>query len=284
MSVSRTSRRTAWPRLRLRVLVGALFGASFGVLLCLCVPLSHAVADVGNQAPFRRVVIDAGHGGKDEGATARTGLLEKELVLDVSRRLARLLEARDLQVVLTRETDAFVPLEVRTSRANDARGDLFISIHANAATSRQVRGIETYFVSLEASDAASRQVADRENEALGRGGAAAPQVDPFLALLGDMINTDHMVDSNAFAKLAQESLADLGSASSRGGKQAPFVVLMGVQMPAALIEIGFLSNDDDTESLMQGGHRQRIAEALERAVVAFGKRYDARRGIASVAR
>ncbi len=237
----------------------------------------------GNQAPFRRVVIDAGHGGKDEGATARSGLLEKELVLDVSRRLAKLLEVRKLQVVLTRGSDRFVPLEVRTSRANDARGDLFISIHANAAKSRRVRGIETYFVSLEASDAASRQVADRENEALGRGGAAAPAVDPFLALLGDMISTDHMVDSNAFAKFAQEELADLDAASSRGVKQAPFVVLMGVQMPAALIEIGFLSNDHDAKSLSQVAHRQRVAEALERAVVAFGKRYDARRGIASAA-
>ncbi len=238
----------------------------------------------GNQAPFRRVVIDAGHGGKDEGATASSGLLEKELVLDVSKRLAALLKKRRLQVVLTREGDEFVPLEVRTSRANDARGDLFISIHANAATSHRARGIETYFVSLEASDAASRLVADRENEALGRSAAASPAVDPFLALLGDMISTDHMVDSNAFAKLAQAELADLDASSSRGVKQAPFVVLMGVQMPAALIEIGFLSNRNDAQSLARREHRQRIAEALERAVAAFGKRYDARRGVAAASR
>ncbi|MDP6978849.1 MAG: N-acetylmuramoyl-L-alanine amidase [Myxococcota bacterium] len=246
--------------------------------------IAPAAPEPGKQAPFRRVVIDAGHGGKDEGATAASGLLEKELVLDVSKRLAGLLKKQKLQVVLTRESDEFVPLEVRTSRANDARGDLFISIHANAATSRRARGIETYFVSLEASDAASRRVADRENEALGRSAAASPAVDPFLALLGDMISTDHMVDSNTFAKLAQAELADLDAASSRGVKQAPFVVLMGVQMPAALIEIGFLSNRDDAQSLARREHRQRIAEALERAVVAFGKRYDARRGIAAVSR
>ena len=228
------------------------------------------------------VIIDAGHGGKDEGATASNGILEKELVLDVSSRLRRLLEARKLKVILTRETDHFVPLEVRTSRANDARGDLFISIHANAASSDTARGIETYFVSLEASDAASRRLAERENQALGRGGPASPLFDPFLALLGDMISTDHMADSSAFAKLAQAELSKVDATSSRGVKQAPFVVLMGVQMPAALIEIGFLSNRHDAASLSKSIHRQRVAEALARAVIAFGKRYDARRGLASL--
>jgi N-acetylmuramoyl-L-alanine amidase len=235
-----------------------------------------------NQAPFARVVIDAGHGGKDEGATGGNGVLEKEIVLDVSRRLAKLLKAKKLQVILTRDADRFVPLEERTARANDARGDLFVSIHANAASFRQARGIETYFVSLEASDAASRKVADRENEALGRGGSASPQFDPFLALLGDMISTDHLAESNAFAKIAQSELANVDQISSRGVKQAPFVVLMGVQMPAALIEIGFLSNERDAASLGSSAHRKRIAEALARAVMAFGKRYDARRGLAAI--
>jgi len=271
-------------RLRVRGIV-LIVGATVVVaVLASVVGLEAFASERGSQAPFRRVVIDAGHGGKDEGATAKTGVLEKEVVLDVSKRLAGLLAKRRLQVVLTRQEDEFVPLEVRTSRANDARGDLFISIHANAATSHRARGIETYFVSLEASDAASRQLADRENQALGRSAAASPALDPFLALLGDMISTEHMADSNAFAKLAQEELADLDSASSRGVKQAPFVVLMGVQMPAALIEIGFLSNEDDATSLGRAAHRQRIAEALERAVVAFGKRYDARRGLAAAPR
>ena len=243
---------------------------------------SIASAEVGTQAPFTRVVIDAGHGGKDEGAIGVNGILEKNLVLDVSERLAQLLQAEKLMVILTREEDRFVPLEVRTSRANDARGDLFVSIHANAAKSRKARGIETYFVSLEASDSASSLVAERENQALGSSGPAALGQDPFLALLGDMISTDHMADSNAFAKLAQAELAQVVEESSRGVKQAPFVVLMGVQMPAALIEIGFLSNKEDASSLRNKAHRQKIAEALARAVVAFGKRYDARRGLDSL--
>lgn len=244
---------------------------------------SIAGAEVGTQAPFTRVVIDAGHGGKDEGAIGVNGILEKNLVLDVSERLTQLLQAEKLMVILTREKDRFVPLEVRTSRANDARGDLFVSIHANAAKSRKARGIETYFVSLEASDSASSLVAERENQALGSSGPAALAQDPFLALLGDMISTDHMADSNAFAKLAQAELAQIVEESSRGVKQAPFVVLMGVQMPAALIEIGFLSNKEDASSLRNKAHRQQIAEALARAVVAFGKRYDARRGLDSLA-
>ena len=243
---------------------------------------SIASAEVGTQAPFTRVVIDAGHGGKDEGAIGVNGILEKNLVLDVSERLAQLLQAEKLMVILTREEDRFVPLEVRTSRANDARGDLFVSIHANAAKSRKARGIETYFVSLEASDSASSLVAERENQALGSSGPAALGQDPFLAQLGDMISTDHMADSNAFAKLAQAELAQIVEESSRGVKQAPFVVLMGVQMPAALIEIGFLSNKEDASSLRNKAHRQKIAEALARAVVAFGKRYDARRGLDSL--
>ena len=264
-----------------RIIPGArIFLALTAAILGVSAP---AMSEVGDQVPFSRVIIDAGHGGKDEGATSTNGILEKELVLDVSSRLERLLKARNLKVILTRTADRFVPLEVRTSRANDARGDLFISIHANAASSRRASGIETYFVSLEASDSASRQVAERENKALGRGGAASAQFDSFLALLGDMISADHMADSSTFAKLAQAELAEVDSTSSRGVKQAPFVVLMGVQMPAALIEIGFLSNDRDAASLSKSGYRQRVAEALARAVIAFGKRYDARRGLASLA-
>lgn len=273
------------PRLRKFLIPSAelrfLAPTAFAIAVVSVFLATPAMSDTGDQAPFSRVIIDAGHGGKDEGATGTNGILEKELVLDVSSRLERLLKAKRLSVVLTRETDRFVPLEVRTSRANDARGDLFVSIHANASSSHKPRGIETYFVSLEASDAASRQVAERENEALGRGGAASAQFDPFLALLGDMISTGHMADSSTFAKLAQAELAEVDSTSSRGVKQAPFVVLMGVQMPAALIEIGFLTNDRDAASLKKSAHRQKVAEALARAVIAFGKRYDARRGLAT---
>lgn len=228
---------------------------------------------------FDSVVIDAGHGGTDAGARGERGLVEKDVVLDISVRLAKRLQARGLRVVLTRRDDRFVPLESRTSVANDARGDLFISIHANSARTSRPRGMETYFVSLDASDDLSHQVAQRENEAFGSRGAAAPKLDPLSAILGDMAVNEHVRESSGFARLAQAELAAIDSVPSRGIKQAPFVVLMGVRMPASLVEIGFLSNADDELALRSDSRRSAIAAALARAVLAFGEDYDRRRGI-----
>ena len=230
---------------------------------------------------FRAVVIDAGHGGEDTGALGPKGLAEKELVLDVSLRLATALRTRGLEVTLTRGDDTFVPLETRTSLANDARADLFVSIHANSARSHKPSGIETYFVSLDASDESARQVAARENEAFGAAAERIENADPLMALLGDMIVTEHVKDSSEFSKLVQAELAHLDGGGSRGVKQAPFVVLMGVQMPASLIEIGFLSNPADEAALKRSEHRAEIAEAVARAVMQFASRHDARRGIGS---
>jgi N-acetylmuramoyl-L-alanine amidase len=231
---------------------------------------------------FDTVVIDPGHGGEDHGARGRDGLEEKELVLDVARRLAARLRTRGLAVVLTRERDEFVPLERRTALANDARGDLFVSIHANAARSRGPRGTETFFAALDASDESAREVAARENRAfaLGAPAAAAPD-DPLLAILGDLIATEHLADSSEFARLVQAGLQRANGLPSRGVKQAPFVVLLGVQMPAALVEVGFLTNPADEGALLGAPGRDRLVEALEQAVLGFGRRYDARRGIAA---
>jgi N-acetylmuramoyl-L-alanine amidase len=167
---------------------------------------------------FDVVVIDAGHGGEDHGARGSGGLSEKEVALDVTLRLAERLRERGLAVVLTREGDVFVPLEGRTAVANDARGDLFISIHANAARSNSPRGIETYFVSLEASDEDAGRLAAQENDAFGAGSSTPIGDDPFLALLGDMIASEHLRESDEFAKLAQVELARIDSAPSRGVK------------------------------------------------------------------
>jgi N-acetylmuramoyl-L-alanine amidase len=228
---------------------------------------------------FDTVVIDAGHGGEDQGARGAEGLLEKELVLDVARRLGAALRARGVRVVPTRDDDRFVPLEERTSAANDARGDLFVSIHANAARSRTPRGAETFFAALEASDAAAGEVAARENEAFAAPGSAGRLgSDPFLALLGDLIATEHLAESSDFARLAQARLTGADGIASRGVKQAPFVVLLGVQMPSALVEIGFLTNPEDERRLATAARRERIAASLAQAVLEFGRRYDARRG------
>jgi N-acetylmuramoyl-L-alanine amidase len=228
---------------------------------------------------FDVVVVDAGHGGEDEGAIGAGGLIEKRVVLDVAKRLANKLRARGLKVVLTRKDDTFVPLESRTSVANDARGDLFISIHANASPSSRPRGMETYFVSLEASDAGSGELAARENEALGAVAPASLKLDPLSAILGDMAVNEHVREASGFAKLAHAELARIDPVPSRGVKQAPFVVLMGVRMPATLLEIGFLSNRVDEQILARSQHREDIADAISKAVVAFGADYDKLRGI-----
>jgi N-acetylmuramoyl-L-alanine amidase len=238
------------------------------------VPVAHAETD-----HFDLVVIDAGHGGHDEGALGPSGLREKDLVLDIARRLARRLQERGVGVVLTRDRDAFLSLEQRTSVANDARADLFLSIHANASRSSKPKGIETYFAALDATDAQARATAERENRALGATAPEARRDDPLAAILGDLIETQHLQESSEFAKLAQEELANIGPTRSRGVKQAPFVVLMGVQMPASLVEIGFLSNASEEASLRRDRQRDAIANALADAVNAFGERYDARRGV-----
>jgi len=228
---------------------------------------------------FDTVVIDAGHGGEDAGASGPGGHLEKTLVLDLARLLSARLRAAGLRVVLTRRSDTFVPLETRTAIANDARGDLFLSIHANAARDAEVRGTETFFLSLEASDEYARQVAMRENAAFqGASRPTAPVNDPLVAILGDMIANEHSRESNEFARMAQAELGGIDPSGSRGVKQAPFVVLMGVQMPASLVEIGFITNQGDERVLHSRRGSDRIVSALASAVFAFGRRYDARRG------
>ncbi len=228
---------------------------------------------------FDTVVLDAGHGGDDHGAEGPAGLREKDLVLDVARRLRTRLEHDGLHVLLTRDADVYVPLAERTAIANKSGADLFVSVHANAATAHSARGIETFFVALEASDDAARKLAERENAAFHEKVEAAPD-DALASILGDLAANDQMRESDEFARLAHQELVALApEVPSRGVKQAPFVVLMGVQMPAALVEIGFITNPEDERAMTTGERRDQIADALERAVRAFSVRYDARRGV-----
>lgn len=228
---------------------------------------------------FDTVVIDAGHGGDDEGAIGARGTAEKDIVLAVATELAERLRAHELRVVMTRDRDVFVPLERRNALANDARADLFISIHANASEQREVHGSETYFLALDASDESAARVAARENQSFE---TAAPSdlpamQDPFIALLGDLISTEYLAESSEFAALVQKELGGVPRMRSRGVKQALFVVLSGVQMPAALVEIGFVTSPQDEKRLSNSRLRLPIVKSIERAVVTFSRRYDARR-------
>ena len=258
---------------------GSRIGFGVALLGLLLASASHA----GSQETPERfdvVVVDAGHGGDDDGAQGRAGLVEKTVVLDVAKRVERRLRAEGLEVVMTRDSDRFVPLEGRTELANAAGADLFISIHANASSYKGARGIETFFASPEATDQAALELARAENLAFGKDVQPPAAGDPLLAILGDMAATEQLTLSQEFARLTQHRIATAEAARSRGVKQAPFVVLMGVRMPAVLVEIGFLSHPADEEALGDEDERERLAKGIAEAVAAYRARYDARRGVA----
>ncbi len=244
-------------------------------------PVAASETAPGAAGRFDTVVVDAGHGGGDHGAAGPAGLLEKDVVLDVAMRVAARLRAAGLTVVLTRSSDEFVPLEDRTRVANEAAADLFVSIHANGSRYTGARGIETFFVSPEATDEAARELAKTENLAFGTAAADVAEGDPLLAILGDLLANEHLTDSQEFARMAQQRLATAEAAGSRGVKQAPFVVLMGVHMPAVLVEIGFLTNSGDERALAGDRERDRLVEELADAVAAFRVRQDTRLGVSS---
>ena len=211
-----------------------------------------------------RIVIDPGHGGHDPGAQGAR-LSEADLVLDVALRLERLLLAQPgVDVVLTRRTDTFVPLEERTAIANREGADLFLSIHANASRNRKARGVETYVLNFaNTPDAAA--VAARENSASGRTMNNLPDMVRAIAL------NNKLDESRDFARLVQDAMvrrlgAQGTAARDLGVKQAPFVVLIGAQMPSVLAEISFVTHPNEGALLRTPAYRQRIAEALLEAI------------------
>ncbi len=214
-----------------------------------------------------RIVIDAGHGGHDPGAQS-TGIVESELTLDVALRLSRLLEKQPgVDVVMTRDTDVFIPLEERTAIANREGADLFLSIHANASRSSTARGVETYFLNF-ASNSEASAVAARENSASARAMHSLPEIVRAIAL------NDKIDESRDFADMVQRSMVHKLSTRNKqlrdlGVKQAPFVVLIGAAMPSVLAEISFVTNRQEGQLLKTGPYRQQIAEALFDAVIRY---------------
>ncbi len=206
---------------------------------------------------LQRVVIDAGHGGHDTGTIGPSGYTEKDLVLDVAKRLKELVEARlGTQTVLTREDDTFVPLEARTAMANQSEGDLFISIHANSSRVRTVRGIETYYLNITTSREAL-DVAMRENAASER------SIHEQQSLIKNIMLRDKVEESRELARVIQKAMAARpNSGTDRGVKQAPFIGLIGASMPSILAEISFISNPQEEKLLKTEAYRQKIAESL----------------------
>ncbi len=212
-----------------------------------------------------KVVLDPGHGGHDVGSTGPGRLVEKELVLDIARRLAALLEQRMAsEVVLTRGDDEFVTLERRTEIANQQKADLFLSIHANSSPYRSARGVETFYLNFTTSRA-DLETAARENAGSER------SIHELSDLIRKIALKDKMEESREFAARVQNSLHELAvrngaSSKNRGVKKAPFVVLIGAAMPSVLAEIGFLSNPKDETLMKMSEHRQRVAEALYKGI------------------
>jgi N-acetylmuramoyl-L-alanine amidase len=226
-----------------------------------------------------RIVIDPGHGGHDPGASGH-GVNESELVLDVSLRLKKLLENEPgVEVVMTRDTDVFIPLEMRTSIANRESADLFLSIHANASRNPKARGVETYFLNFAANPEAEA-VAARENSASGQTMHRLPDIVRAIAL------NNKLDESKDFAAAVQRSMVRKLTPRNRelrdlGVKQAPFVVLIGAGMPSVLAEIAFVSHKQESQLLKTPAYRQQIADALFDAVTKYQKSLKSRSTIAS---
>jgi len=226
-----------------------------------------------------RIVLDPGHGGHDPGVRGN-GVNEAELVLDVSLRLKKLLENQPgMEVVMTRDSDVFIPLEQRTAIANREGADLFLSVHANASRNVKARGVETYFLNFAANPEAEA-VAARENSASGQTMHRLPDIVRAITL------NNKIDESRDFAETVQKAMVKTLSSKNRelqdrGVKQAPFVVLIGAGMPSVLAEISFVSHKQEGLLLKTSPYRQQIAEALFDAIVKYQKSLKARATIAS---
>jgi N-acetylmuramoyl-L-alanine amidase len=219
---------------------------------------------------INRIVIDAGHGGHDYGTVGPNGVLEKDVVLDIALRLAKLVQGgMGEEVVLTRSDDTFVPLQERTAIANERKADLFLSIHANSSPAPSVAGTETFFLNFTTS-AGALDVAARENA------GSEKSVGELKDLIQSITMNEKIAESETFAQSIQNSIYAQAAKSNtaarnRGVKRAPFVVLIGAGMPSVLAEIGFLSNARDESNLGKPEYRDKIAEALYKGLAQYAR-------------
>ena len=216
---------------------------------------------------IKKIVIDAGHGGNDPGTIGKRGLREKDVNLDIAKRLSKLLRADGIDVVMTRSTDSFIPLERRVAIANNSRADLFISIHSNANRVRSLNGLEVYYISPNVSDS-KRALYCAQNAALNLDKsffASNPSLN-LKATLWDMIHTSNRAESVRLARYVCGAVDNNLNTKVLGTKGAPFYVLKGARMPAILIEAGFLSNYQEERLLKNAYYRQQIAESIEQGI------------------
>lgn len=224
----------------------------------------------------RTIVLDPGHGGKETGAIGAGGLLEKDATLQICRKAAAELQKRlGMRVFLTRNGDEQVPLDQRSALANQHKADLFLSVHLNASLVRGAKGSETYFLSLEASDDQARKAAEAENAVSASSGPSAGSSD-LRMILWDLAQQEYLKESSRFAELIQEEMNSASGVGNRGVKQAPFRVLVGATMPAALVELAFISNPDEEAKFSDDQYQALLVKALVDAVARFKVEYEAK--------
>ncbi len=225
------------------------------------------IPDFSAPAEIRTIVIDPGHGGTDEGAHGPEGTLEKDVTLSVAQRLGALLERRlGVRVILTRNGDTVVALDRRAAIANNDRADLFISLHANSALREVVTGAEVYYLGIDEYDREARALADRDGRYLPVSGGGVREID---MIPWAMAQTRYLAPSADLAAFVSSELGLRVPLSPRPVQEAPFRVLVGANMPAVLVEMGFISNPDQERQMTQPGFQSLVAEAIVAAVIRF---------------
>jgi N-acetylmuramoyl-L-alanine amidase len=238
-------------------------------------PVPHAEG----STAIRTVIIDPGHGGTDVGASGPSGTFEKDITLNIARKVrANVANGLGLQAYLTRDRDQEVALEDRPAFANNYKADLFVSIHANAFRSEGARGSEVYFLSYQASDDESQRLATNEGGGIAPPTTAAPAGSDLALILWDMAQAEHLEESSSLASRIQEELAEVTGSQSRGVKQAPFRVLVGAAMPAVLVEVAFISNAAEEKLLASDDYQSRIAAAITRGIARYQREREQRTG------
>jgi N-acetylmuramoyl-L-alanine amidase len=224
-------------------------------------PIPHAI---------RRVVIDPGHGGKDPGTVGGHGTEEKTVNLWMGQELADSLREKDFEVILTRTDDTFIPLRERAALANRYKADLFISLHCNASLSTQLSGFEVYILSEKASDPHAAAVAKLENASLDLEGKAPSA--PVQAVLRSLVKNANINHAAQLGSIMDREVSKQLDQSNAGLQQAAFYVLRGAEMPAVLVEMGFLSNKREATLLESKSYRQKMIQAIEASIVEYDKK------------
>jgi len=227
---------------------------------------------------IKYIVIDAGHGGRDPGAIGRDGLREKALTLDIAKRVKDVLDGNGIKVALTREDDTFLSLLERSDIANSEKADFFVSIHSNSSRAKRVSGFEVFYLSESADDSLAELVEEENAQGGAEEQSVAINSNNLNATLRDMAATENRAESVELAQSICQSAQELLPVVNRGAKGANFSVLREAKMPAVLVEVGFISNKNESMRLRDDYYKQMMAEAIAAGILAYKKEFEKTNG------